>query len=521
MSELRWIAGDPAVRTVVEDWWVDPDRAAAKAEVLRDNPRRRLVRLDSVRVGPLLIKHYRLGSGRHRLRERVKAWLRRSPPDREFRTLVRLREAGVAVPPALARGSLPGGDRIIVVRFVEGMDLGEAIAGDSRTRRRVLVDLGQALAGLHERGFVHGDLHAGNVLWTERGAMLVDLQHARSTRARRARIRDLARLDYSLWANAVPLSDRVRLRAAALRTGRPWDRAARKTLRRIGRAADARAREHAESRQRRALRPGRRFGRVRLEGFRGLRLRELEEAALADTLTAHREALIRDDPRVLKNDGRSRITRVEAGGRKLVVKEVLPRGLGRRIADAFRGSAARRAWIGGHGLQARWIAAATPMAFLERRKLGLPAGSLLVLEDVAPAVPADTLEADPATLSEVVARLGRLARDLHHRGADHGDLKASHVYLDPADPDAPLRLLDLEGVRFAKRIPRRRRLLALAQLNASLPDRFPDPARCQAFDAYARALPLGRKPRRALRRVVRTSLRREHRWTAPDCPIAR
>ena len=118
-------------------------------------------------------------------------------------------------------------------------------------------------------------------------------------------------------------------------------------------------------------------------------------------------------------------------------------------------------------------------------------------------------------LARTVETLGALATSLHARGADHGDLKASHVYLDPG-LEAPPRLLDLEGVRFGRRISRRRRLRALAQLNASLPDRFPDAARVAAFSRYARRLPLGR---RALKKIVARSRARSHRWSGRDCEL--
>ena len=516
MSEIRWLAGEAAVRAVVEDWWVDPERSGARARVLRDNPRRRLVRIESEAAGVLLVKHYRLGSGRHPLRERVKGWLGRSPADREFRSLARLREAGIPVPAPLARGAVAGGDRLIVTRFVEGENLAEALRGAPKARRQGLVALGVVLAALHERGWLHGDLHGGNVRMTPRGPVLLDLQHARRGRSRRARARDLARLDHSLWAAGVPLTDRVRVRAAGLRLTRPFDPRARRELARVGRATRARFHEHARSRHRRALQPGRRIGRLRLDGHGGLRLRGIEEVEVAAAWAAHREALARDDSRVLKNDGRSRITAVSAGAHRLVVKEVLPRGLWRHLADALRGSPARRAWRGGHGLAARGLGAATPLAYLEGRRLGLPAGSLLFLEDLRPALPADAFPGGPEPLARAVAVLGRLARDLHARGADHGDLKASHVYLDPAAPELAPRLIDLEGVRFARRVGGRRRLRALAQLNASLPDRFANDARREAFVRYARALPFRGGRERALRQVVAESLARQHRWTG--CP---
>ena len=377
--------------------------------------------------------------------------------------------------------------------------------------------LGAVLARLHEKGFVHGDLHGGNVLATARGPVLLDLQHARRARGRRAQARDLARLEHSLWAAGVPRTDRIRGRAAALRRARPFRPGDRRALRRVGRAAVDRFHEHANSRHGRALRPGRRFGRITLDGQRGLRLRELEQSEVAAALAGHVQALARDDARVIKNDGRSRITAQHVGRHRLIVKEVLPRGLWRRVANVFRGSPARRAWSGGHGLAARFLGVAVPLAYLEKRRLGFPGRSLVLLEDLRPAVPADALEGDPALLARAVLVLGRVARDLHARGVDHGDLKASHVYLDPDAPDLAPRLLDLEGVRFARRIRGRRRLRALAQLNASLPDRFPDAARRQAFHAYVRRLPFRGRPERALRRLVASSRARRHRWSGRDC----
>ena len=518
MSELRWRAGDPLVRSVVEDWWADPGRPEPRAHVLRDDARRRLVRIESPTAGTLLVKHYRVGSGRHPLRERGKAMLGRSPADREFRTLARLRAAGLPVPPPLARATAAGGDRLIVTRFIEGETWSQAFPGAAKSRRQQLAALGSTLAGLHRRGWRHGDLHGGNLLATPGGPVLLDLQHARRSRRRASRARDLARLEHWLWAAGVPLSDRVRTRAAALGLARPFDRRGRRELARVGRAVRARFHEHAESRHRRALRPGRRFGRLELEGHRGLRLRSIEEVEVAAAWTAHRRALARNDERVLKNDGRSRITAVRGGAHAIVVKEVLPRGTWRRLSDAFRGSAGRRAWFGGHGLAARFLGTAMPLAYLERRRLGLPVASLIFLEDLGPARPADAIAGEDGQLAETVAVLGALAARLHDRGADHGDLKASHVYLDPAGGSP--RLLDLEGLRFARRVRARRRVRALAQLNASLPDRFPDTARLAAFHRYARRLPFGARPSardRALRRIVAQSRARHHRWTGDRC----
>ena len=136
-------------------------------------------------------------------------------------------------------------------------------------------------------------------------------------------------------------------------------------------------------------------------GYRGLRLCGVDEATIALALEADRRV-------ILKSDARSRVSAVEAGGRRLVVKEYPERGLLRRIADRFRGSAARRVWRGGHGLLARGIGTAQPLAFVERSRLGMPAGSLVVVEDLRPLRAADDCGEDvasPTALAEALTEL--------------------------------------------------------------------------------------------------------------------
>ena len=69
----------------------------------------------------------------------------------------------------------------------------------------------------------------------------------------------------------------------------------------------------------------------------------------------------------IKSDHRSNVTRVEVDGRLAIVKEVVKTSVRKRLADVFRGSPAKRAWLAGHGLNLRGIGAARPLAYLERR----------------------------------------------------------------------------------------------------------------------------------------------------------
>jgi hypothetical protein len=75
-------------------------------------------------------------------------------------------------------------------------------------------------------------------------------------------------------------------------------------------------------------------------------------------------------------------------------------------------------------------------------------------------------------------------------------------------------------VRFRRGLAEARRVQALAELNASLPDVFPAGLRCAAFARYARAHPFAEGSDGALHRVVEASLARRHRFRGEGCAIA-
>ncbi|HVP28635.1 MAG TPA: lipopolysaccharide kinase InaA family protein [Myxococcota bacterium] len=519
-SVSRWRFGSPETRAAVEAWL----SGALPGVELRDNPRRRIVRLDLGAGHALVLKLFRTASGRHAMRERWKARVGLSPAAREARALREASRGGAPVAEALGLARLDDGDVLLALRLVGGMPLSEALRRAPRERRQLLRSLGRAMADLHRAGLAHGDLHHGNVLVADDRPILLDLQHARALTRERA-LRDAGFLEHSLRP-LVSAPDRVRvLRAALGLSPRPTPRD-RASLRGVLAAGDARAREHARSRTRRALRPGRAYAALAHGAERGLRVRELPEDVVLEALRRHRAVQGgggAEGARVLTGDGRSRVSAVRVGSDALVVKEVLPRGGLRPLADLVRGSPGRRAWRAGHGLLFRGIGAARPLAYLERRRLGLPIASVVLLEDLSADRPADraALEApDDFPPAHVVETLGRVAIALHRQGVLHDDLKASHVLLRATPRGLEARLIDLEGLRLDAALSETARLRALAQLNASLPDALPAAARHRAFLRYARALPFAAGEARALRRVVQQSLARQHRWSGAGCALA-
>ena len=507
---LNWIAGDDSHRADIEA----AVRGQTPTHLLSETRRRSVFRVDAQPPRDTLPPPPRVALVLKRFRPRdlpaALQWAKRATDQtgaaREWRALQALASSGIPAPRPL--GWLRDEEsEWIAMTFVEGAPSHEALRGaDTRQRRAWIERLGQLIRRVHAEGICHGDLHLGNLLSDTSGQpILIDWQQARLRATARDRGRDLASLEFSFAYHGLGRACRLRLRRAAL--GAPHDTA---NLLTAGRRTEAFAHDYYRGRTRRSRTEGSGHTAVDDAMGRGMRSRALSLSALHEAIEAHDLAL--DRPRqetVLKSDERARVTRVTAGGRALVAKEVVKGGLGRKLADPLRGVPALRGWVGGHGLVARGIGVARPLAWVDRRGHG--GYSLLLMEDVSdqPCLADAPREAiDPEAIL-------RLLLALHRRGVDHGDLQASHIF----GLEAP-RLIDLEGIRFRRRLPDDARLRALAELNASLPDStLPAFDRCALFQRYAAALPFRRPADAALREVVRRSHARQHAWRGTDCSL--
>lgn len=186
--------------------------AAAGAAVLRDLPRRRITRLE-VEGGAIVAKEYR-ASG---LRGRLAAALLGPRARRADEAARLLRAAGFLAPEPLG-WLAEAGRSVAFARWVEGPTLQEALAAADPERARALaVEAATLAARLHLAGLFARDLKPVNLVVTDRGLCLVDLDDVgrAGPRARRAWRRNLVSLD--AYAQAPPRPLGVRARAAALR----------------------------------------------------------------------------------------------------------------------------------------------------------------------------------------------------------------------------------------------------------------------------------------------------------------
>ncbi len=181
------------------------------------------VALLTLQQQPCFIKYYRARSALQGL------WLRHAGGRavRAYDAALALGRADLPVPRPLACLALPGGQLLLTEAVTGGRDLRSlwqagVAAGELET---LMAGAARTLARLHRAGFSHGDCKWSNLLWSDSGFQLIDLEGVRQPGAKPwPGPRDLARF--------VLNGEDLGLPAAAFRhftdgysaaLGRPWE----------------------------------------------------------------------------------------------------------------------------------------------------------------------------------------------------------------------------------------------------------------------------------------------------------
>ena len=519
----------------------DPDGVALLpgATVVKRNPVRTVVRVPRAGGGAVFVKRFATGG----LVGLAKYAVVPSRAEAEWRAARALREAGIPSSEAIAVAEARRGplllDAFVVLREVKGaMDLvpwmfrrypGEGPWPPDRAgeRARLLERLGGLVRRLHDAGFVHPDLHGGNLLLS--GApdapemTIIDLHTVRRRAAVAAaeRERDLVRVLHSM-ITATDAAERAAVARAYDAAGPafPGGDAAARVERRIAALEGERLR--SRTRRRKLLGPTGRFDVARRGDLSLVFLRRWGDGPFLCALEEHRRAA---GAAVLKRGGRSTVTRVSVDGpdgpERLVVKETRVRGAGDLLRNALRPPRAVQGWIAGNGLWQRHLDCAEPRAVAVRGRWPLLRESFLVMEDAGGGERYDLRAlrlwggGPPgprarAQKREDLERFGRFVGDLHAAGVYHGDLKAVNVFVREKHGAPAFCLVDYDRVAFGGGpVPRRRRLKNLAQLAASVGTFVGRSDRLRFYRAYASRLPGAWEDRRPAATAVAAACARK------------
>jgi tRNA A-37 threonylcarbamoyl transferase component Bud32 len=445
--------------------------------------------------------------------QRLRALLKTSQADLEFKHLTAAKKAGLPVPELIFFGRR-GGEAYLATALIPGAaPLIEILRRSPDALDAALIDsVARLVAQAHEAGFLHRDLHLGNILRDAKGNLyLVDMHRLeiKAAISDAEAAENLGQLDFS-FSRVVGGEKRSAVVSAYLKSRKIVmnEDAFRRGIEDAGRAW---GRRHFRSRTRRCLRDGEDIAAERIGDFAVCRRADFT-ADIRAIIAAHKGA----SAAVLKDSAKTRVTVLPggAGGGRICVKEF--RGLS-AFESLLRGSRAKRAWVNANGLVIRGVGTPEPLAY--GRGNGAEFFITRYEED---ALTLDKflherfeITGDRKILREkweFMRKAGRLLAELHNAEVFHKDLKANNLLVAEREGATRFLLLDLDRVRFDRPLSEEEREFNLACLNAAVANFITLTDRLRAFKAYAGAEKLRENHKDMLRRIRDASIARDHFW---------
>jgi tRNA A-37 threonylcarbamoyl transferase component Bud32 len=484
----------------------------------------------------LFIKQYRI-AGRW---QRIKYLLCPSRARKEWRMSRLLSEKGIMTPKALgmierrSHGMLQ--DSFFVAEAIENTtDLidfckkrfGGSFGGEEK--KHVLTLLAEATRRIHESGLLHRDLHGGNFLIPEdgpRSLYLVDLHDTRMQRgiSSTRRLWNIAQIFNSL---DFMLDDEAkRLFLFTYGQGRsPFDRNVDGCFKRVEGMVQKIIKRRQKSRAKRCLKESTLFTVERRAGLRMFRRREMEGDEVMAILELHREMVHSYREKLLKYSPKtivSMVSNARPNGRRVCVKEYRYGTVLDRLRNSFRKPRGKTAWVAGNVLFSRGFSPLKPLAYVERRRLGLLEKAFCLTESIAGEVEMDRYlirrfqKRCSLDLRGFIRQFAEWIGSLHRTGIYHRDLKTCNILVREATGGWAFGLLDLEDAAQETKIGIEKIVNTLVQINCSVPKfvRYRD--RIRFLKSYFKANPVAVDQRTVIRQVLEESRRRGIVYVSPQ-----
>ncbi|MDP6380583.1 MAG: lipopolysaccharide kinase InaA family protein, partial [Phycisphaerae bacterium] len=341
--------------------------------------------------------------------------------------------------------------------------------GSGEIIKTVATELAALAVTLHRAGAYFNDLHPGNILVVrdeEPMLYLADLGRLTFRGSRDALLRHIVLLN----AFFEPISTQTERFHFWKALGKHHDVPIPRPEQ-IAEATWRHRRRIYSRRDKRWAKFNKYVARVEAGPWRGRAVTDWLDAAQAVALAAA-HPMSGGDARVVKHSGASTVIETDWGGRMpIVLKRDNRRGPVRQLRRMLGRCRAQRAWRIGHGLLMRGIPTARPAAVLERYAHGIAVETLLATEKIEDATRLDMWFKQRTSASErrgIIEQLARLVGRLHDLGISQRDLKAPNILVrNKGAGHVQLYLIDLDGLRFRRRVRPGRRLQNLMRLNVS------------------------------------------------------
>ncbi len=174
--------------------------------------------------------------------------------------------------------------------------------------------------------------------------------------------------------------------------------------------------------------------------------RQHHSSSLLTLLKNPELAFINQTENILKSGRSSTVAKILINNKLMVIKRYNVKNTWHWLRRCFRKTRAAMGWRLAHLLSLFGITTAKPIAYIEKRLLGLHATSYLLMEYIEGehiGVHLTQHQPDESSLTRLAERTVRLIRNLAALGVSHGDLKMTNILVQRGWPV----LIDLDGMQ--------------------------------------------------------------------------
>lgn len=325
-------------------------------------------------------------------------------------------------------------------------------------KKKLLKKLALFIRDIHEKGFCHYDLHAGNILIrfnkeqnvSDYDLYLMDLHRVKIFKcvSTGKRIFNLAQIFNSLYLIMTSVdklnfirsygtdvlisskNDHVQFQKDNHSISPPCEGGEKGEIaesnkyildteqlliRQIDEQSSRIRNVHYRSRMKRCMKESSVFSKKKFPGKKIFYRKGHDIESFQELIGKHNTALVNNNDRavIIKRDSKTALTRHAIKDKivgSVVVKQYRAGSPGCLLKNIFRGSAGRKAWVAGNGLRVYGFSTPLPLALIEKMKCGVTADSYVIMEEVR-----DSLEMDRYILKNFINRL----ETNQHEGKDH------------------------------------------------------------------------------------------------------